>query len=59
MFQECNFVVPERTVITIKAPMAPAKTVNLGCRMAIIAAMKKVLSPISETRITEMDAANA
>ena len=35
--------------------MAARKTTNLLFRMAKMAAMKKVLSPISETRITEID----
>lgn len=54
-----NYSLPERIVIKAKAKMAPANTVNLGWRMAIIAAMKKVLSPISDTRMTERAAANA
>lgn len=39
--------------------MAPMKTVNLGCLMAMIAAMKKVLSPNSDTTITERAATKA
>ena len=39
--------------------MAPINTVVLGCLMAMIAAIKKVLSPSSETIITERDAINA
>lgn len=50
---------PDRTVMRAKADIAPAKTVLLGCRIAIIAAMKNVLSPISETNITEIEATNA
>jgi len=42
-----------------KAAMAPAKTVSRGCLMAIMAAMKKVLSPNSETIITEKEATKA
>lgn len=51
--------IPETAVIKAKAAMAPAKTVILGCLMAIMAAMKKVLSPNSETTITERAATNA
>lgn len=50
---------PDKTVISAKAEMAPVNTVSLGCFMAIIAAIKNVLSPISETNITEIDARNA
>lgn len=42
-----------------KAPMAPLNTASLGCFMAMIAAMKKVLSPNSETTITDSEATNA
>lgn len=45
-------------VIITKAEIAPPKTVNLGCLIAIIAAMKNVLSPISDTRITDKLATN-
>lgn len=41
------------------ADMAPAKTVILECRMAMMAAMKNVLSPSSETIIIERDATKA
>jgi hypothetical protein len=34
-------------------------TVSLGCFIAIIAAMKKVLSPISDTSITDIEATKA
>lgn len=50
---------PDKTVIKAKAKMAPAKTVSRGCLMAIIAAIKNVLSPISETKITDRAAAKA
>lgn len=45
--------------MSASADMAPANTVILECRIAIIAAMKKVLSPNSETTITESDATKA
>lgn len=51
--------VPESIVINIRADIAPPKTINLGCLMAMMAAIKKVLSPISDTRITDMEAMNA
>ena len=40
------------TCMTPSAAMAPEKTVARACRIAIIAAMKNVLSPNSETIIT-------
>ena len=46
---------PERTVIRNKADTAAKNTVSLLFLIAMIAAMKKVLSPISETSITVMD----
>ena len=39
----------ERTVMTARAAMAARKTVSLLLRMARMAAMKKVLSPSSDT----------
>ena len=45
----------ERTVITARAPMAPAKTMARGWRMAMMAAMMNVSSPSSETRIMERE----
>lgn len=45
-------------VIRTRAEMAPKKTVSRECFIAMIAAMKKVLSPISETMITDNDATN-
>lgn len=51
--------VPERTVIRANALIAAIKTVNRGCFIAIIAAMKKVLSPSSETTITDNEAIKA
>lgn len=41
----------ERTVMTKSAEKAAEKTRRRSCFMAIKAAMRKVLSPISETRI--------
>lgn len=52
-------VLPDKTVISARADIAPVNTVILECRMAIIAAMKNVLSPNSETTITESDATKA
>lgn len=46
-------------VIKIKADMAPPKTVRRGYLIAMIAAMKNVLSPNSETIITEKEATKA
>lgn len=54
-----TILVPDKTVISASADIAPANTVILGCRMAIIAAIKKVLSPNSETIITDKDATKA
>lgn len=51
--------VDERTVIKKRALKAPANTVSRECRMAIIAAMKNVLSPISLTKMTEIEATKA
>ena len=54
--------IPKRTAnvfITNMADMAAKKTVLRECLIAIMAAMKKVLSPNSETIITESDAMNA
>jgi len=45
----------ERAVITAKASKAPENTINLDSFMAMIAAMKNVLSPSSETKITDKD----
>lgn len=50
---------PDSTVIKPKAEIAPTKTVSRGCLIAIMAAMKNVLSPNSDTIITENDATNA
>lgn len=50
---------PDKIVMRASAPIAPIKTVSLGCLIAIIAAIKNVLSPISETTITDNDATNA
>lgn len=51
--------IPERTVIKPSAATAPAKTVSLECVIAMMAAMKNVLSPISEIMITAREATNA
>jgi hypothetical protein len=51
--------IPDNTVMRASAPMAPANTVILGWRMAMMAAMKKVLSPNSDTMMTEREATNA
>lgn len=50
---------PDKTVMSARADIAPKKTVSLGCLIAIIAAIKKVLSPNSETTITDKDATKA
>ena len=51
--------IPASVFITKMADIAARKTVARECLMAMIAAMKKVLSPNSETIITETDAMNA
>ena len=50
---------PDITVMIKRAAIAPPNTTSRECRIAIIAAMKKVLSPNSETMITDNDATNA
>ena len=50
---------PDKTVIKARAKIAPVKTISREWRIAMIAAIKNVLSPSSETMITEIDAANA
>lgn len=50
---------PDKHVISPRASMAPASTVSRLYRMAIMAAMKKVLSPSSDTMMTEMEATKA
>lgn len=52
-------LLPERTVIKASAVIAPVNTIKRGCRIAMIAAMKNVLSPNSDTTITDNDAMNA
>lgn len=54
-----DIYIPDKTVIKANAPIAPANTVKRGCLIAIIAAMKNVLSPNSDTSITDIDAINA
>lgn len=49
----------ESMVISASADMAPAKTIKRGWRIAMMAAMKKVLSPNSVNNITDIDAENA
>ena len=44
-----------RTVITARAPYPPRKIINLLYLIAIIIARKKVLSPISLTKIAKKD----
>ena len=44
-------IAADRMDMTTREPNAPAKTSIRGWRMARMAAMRKVLSPISETRI--------
>jgi hypothetical protein len=45
--------------MSAKADMAPKNTVSLECRIAMMAAMNHVLSPNSETMITDSDAIKA
>lgn len=52
-------VLPAKVFITKMADMAAIKTVDRECLIAIMAAMKNVLSPNSDTIITETDAMNA
>jgi len=49
-------LIPDKIVISARALIAPDNTVSLGCFIAIIAAMKNVLSPNSDTIITDKDA---
>lgn len=51
--------IPDKIVIRARALMAPTNTVNLGCFIAIIAAMKNVLSPNSDTTMTDKAAIKA
>ena len=48
-----------KTLMTSKLANAPENTVNRGCRVAMMAAMRNVLSPISETRIKVKDCMSA
>lgn len=50
---------PDKIVISARAVIAPMNTVNLGCFIAIIAAMKNVLSPNSDTTMTDKEAMKA
>lgn len=52
-------MIPDRMVISARALIAPMNTVNRGCFIAIIAAMKNVLSPNSDTTMTDKDAMKA
>lgn len=49
-------ILPDRTVIRARAAIAPENTVSLECRIAIITAINHVLSPSSDTIITDRDA---
>jgi len=51
--------IPDSTVISPRASIAPVNTVTLGFRIARIAAMKNVLSPSSDTIITDNEARKA
>ena len=42
---ELHTIIADSTVITASAKMAPPKMVSRLCRIAMMAAMKKVLSP--------------
>lgn len=50
--------VPDKTVIKPNAAIAPEKTVSLECLIAIITAINHVLSPSSDTTITDKEARN-
>lgn len=50
---------PDKIVIRIRALIAPAKTASRECLIAIIAAINHVLSPNSETIITDNEAKKA
>ena len=47
---------PDKTVISHNEAIAAMNTIRRECLMAMMAAMKNVLSPSSETRITDKDA---
>ena len=50
----CTWPMPtEMTVMTARAPAQPTKVSSLFARAARSAAMKNVLSPISETKISD------
>ena len=49
----------ERIVIKPRANIAPVNTTNLACRIDIMAAIKNVLSPSSETMMTDNEATKA
>lgn len=49
----------ERKVMKARADRAPVNTNSLELVMANMAAIKKVLSPISDTMMTDIDAKNA
>lgn len=46
-------------VINARALIAPDNTVSLGCFIAMMAAIKNVLSPNSDTMMTDKDATTA
>lgn len=50
---------PDKSVIRIKAVIAPEKTVSRECLIAMIAAINHVLSPNSDTTMTDIEASNA
>lgn len=52
-------LLPERIVITIRASIAPENTTSRECLMAMIAAIKNVLSPSSDTTMTDKAAMKA
>ena len=49
----------ERTVIKPSANIAPVNTTNLECLIDMMAAIKNVLSPSSETMMTDKEATKA
>ena len=50
---------PDKMAISHNEARAPMNTIRRECLMAMMAAMKNVLSPSSETMITDKDAIKA
>lgn len=49
----CCIHILDSSVISTSAAIAPVKTIRRGCRIAIMAAIKNVLSPNSENKIID------